>query len=152
MLTSQRIAVLGTGYLGATHAACMADLGHQVLGVDTDDAKLAKLRSGELPFYDVDTGPNYSKINAALVREIGDTDRSVLLEKLAETAGELEAFLRAVAPEEWDRDFGVRHRGEGLTAEYGGDDVITVKSTVDDLIADYDHHRAQLEQLRRDAV
>ena len=38
-----RIAVFGTGYLGATHAACMAELGHDVLGVDVDAGKLAKL-------------------------------------------------------------------------------------------------------------
>lgn len=49
---TQRIAVFGTGYLGATHAACMAELGHEVLGVDVDDAKLAKLAAGELPFYE----------------------------------------------------------------------------------------------------
>lgn len=47
-----RIAVFGTGYLGATHAACMAELGHDVLGVDVDPAKLAKLESGEVPFYE----------------------------------------------------------------------------------------------------
>lgn len=47
-----RIAVFGTGYLGATHAACMAELGHDVLGVDVDVAKLAKLESGEVPFYE----------------------------------------------------------------------------------------------------
>uniref|UniRef100_A0A5Q5CCA5 UDP-glucose 6-dehydrogenase n=1 Tax=Mycobacterium sp. (strain JLS) TaxID=164757 RepID=A0A5Q5CCA5_MYCSJ len=49
---SRRIAVFGTGYLGATHAACMADLGHEVLGVDVDEGKLAKLAMGELPFYE----------------------------------------------------------------------------------------------------
>ncbi|MDI9948780.1 UDP-glucose/GDP-mannose dehydrogenase family protein [Rhodococcus sp. IEGM 1305] len=47
-----RIAVFGTGYLGATHAACMADLGHEVLGVDVDTSKLAMLASGEVPFYE----------------------------------------------------------------------------------------------------
>lgn len=47
-----KIAVIGTGYLGATHAACMATLGHEVLGVDVDEARLAKLRSAELPFYE----------------------------------------------------------------------------------------------------
>ncbi|APE10545.1 UDP-glucose 6-dehydrogenase [Rhodococcus sp. 2G] len=47
-----RIAVFGTGYLGATHAACMAELGHEVLGVDVDPAKLAKLEAGEVPFYE----------------------------------------------------------------------------------------------------
>ncbi|UVT24115.1 UDP-glucose/GDP-mannose dehydrogenase family protein [Rhodococcus pyridinivorans] len=49
---SRRIAVFGTGYLGATHAACMAELGHEVLGVDVDAAKLEKLEAGEVPFYE----------------------------------------------------------------------------------------------------
>ncbi|WP_407107446.1 UDP-glucose dehydrogenase family protein [Rhodococcus aetherivorans] len=47
-----RIAVFGTGYLGATHAACMAELGHEVIGVDVDASKLAKLEAGEVPFYE----------------------------------------------------------------------------------------------------
>src|ERR1700754_631392 len=47
-----RIAVFGTGYLGATHAVCMAELGHEVLGVDVDAGKLAKLGAGEAPFYE----------------------------------------------------------------------------------------------------
>jgi UDPglucose 6-dehydrogenase len=47
-----RIAVYGTGYLGATHATGMAELGHQVLGVDIDVAKLAKLDAGEVPFFE----------------------------------------------------------------------------------------------------
>lgn len=47
-----RIAVFGTGYLGATHAACMAELGHEVLGVDVDTAKLAQLAQGEAPFFE----------------------------------------------------------------------------------------------------
>ncbi|NKS19979.1 nucleotide sugar dehydrogenase [Rhodococcus hoagii] len=47
-----KITVFGTGYLGATHAACMAELGHEVLGVDVDPAKLAKLEAGEVPFYE----------------------------------------------------------------------------------------------------
>ena len=40
---SHRITVLGTGYLGATHAACMAELGFEVLGLDVDKAKIDKL-------------------------------------------------------------------------------------------------------------
>ncbi|GFG54443.1 UDP-glucose 6-dehydrogenase [Mycolicibacterium agri] len=47
-----RMVVLGTGYLGATHAACMAELGHEVLGVDIDPAKLAKLEAGGVPFFE----------------------------------------------------------------------------------------------------
>ncbi|MBP1162149.1 UDPglucose 6-dehydrogenase [Rhodococcus sp. PvR044] len=47
-----RCTVFGTGYLGATHAACMAELGHEVLGVDIDPGKVAKLSGGEVPFYE----------------------------------------------------------------------------------------------------
>lgn len=47
-----RITVFGTGYLGATHAACMAELGHEVLGVDVDESKLQKLEAGEVPFWE----------------------------------------------------------------------------------------------------
>ncbi|MFM8921279.1 MAG: UDP-glucose 6-dehydrogenase, partial [Candidatus Nanopelagicaceae bacterium] len=49
-----KISVIGTGYLGATHAACMAELGLEVIGVDTDSAKIAALSIGELPFYEPD--------------------------------------------------------------------------------------------------
>ncbi|AGG67814.1 UDP-glucose 6-dehydrogenase [Corynebacterium callunae DSM 20147] len=44
--------VIGTGYLGATHAACMAELGHEVLGVDVDEAKIASLKDGKVPFFE----------------------------------------------------------------------------------------------------
>jgi len=47
-----RISVIGTGYLGAVHAACMAELGHDVLGVDTDAGKIAALTEGRAPFYE----------------------------------------------------------------------------------------------------
>jgi UDPglucose 6-dehydrogenase len=47
-----RLTVIGTGYLGATHAACMADLGHEVLGYDLDSAKVELLSSGRVPFYE----------------------------------------------------------------------------------------------------
>ena len=49
-----QIAVIGTGYLGTTHAACMAQIGHSVLGVDIDPIKAAKLQSGEVPFFEPD--------------------------------------------------------------------------------------------------
>ena len=47
-----RCTVFGTGYLGATHAAGMAELGHDVIGVDIDAGKVAKLASGDIPFYE----------------------------------------------------------------------------------------------------
>ncbi|RJK95332.1 UDP-glucose/GDP-mannose dehydrogenase family protein [Vallicoccus soli] len=53
--------VFGTGYLGATHAACMAELGFEVLGVDVDEAKVASLREGRVPFYEPDLEPLLQK-------------------------------------------------------------------------------------------
>ncbi|MGI5118931.1 UDP-glucose dehydrogenase family protein [Marinactinospora thermotolerans] len=47
-----KISVIGTGYLGATHAACMAELGFDVLGIDVDQAKVDSLSSGRLPFFE----------------------------------------------------------------------------------------------------
>ena len=47
-----RISVLGTGYLGATHAVCMTELGYEVIGLDVDASKVAKLASGEVPFFE----------------------------------------------------------------------------------------------------
>ena len=47
-----RLTVFGMGYLGLTHAVCMAELGHEVLGVEVDQAKIAKLADGEVPFYE----------------------------------------------------------------------------------------------------
>ena len=47
-----RVTVIGTGYLGAVHAACLADLGFEVLGLDTDTAKIDSLAGGAAPFYE----------------------------------------------------------------------------------------------------
>ena len=47
-----RMTVIGTGYLGATHAACMAELGHEVLGVDVDQHKIEALQNSTVPFYE----------------------------------------------------------------------------------------------------
>lgn len=49
-----KISVIGCGYLGAVHAACMAVLGHEVIGIDQDEAKIADLQSGRCPFYEPD--------------------------------------------------------------------------------------------------
>jgi nucleotide sugar dehydrogenase len=54
---AQRLTVIGTGYLGATHAACMAELGFEVLGIDVDAGRIARLAAGELPFYEPDLEP-----------------------------------------------------------------------------------------------
>ncbi|MBW8173054.1 UDP-glucose/GDP-mannose dehydrogenase family protein [Ornithinimicrobium sp. Arc0846-15] len=52
-----RIAVIGTGYLGAVHAAGMAELGYEVVGVDVDEAKIESLQNASMPFYEPDFEP-----------------------------------------------------------------------------------------------
>ncbi len=47
-----KISVIGTGYLGATHAACISSLGFDVIGIDTDASKIAALQDGKVPFFE----------------------------------------------------------------------------------------------------
>ncbi|MBJ2121462.1 UDP-glucose/GDP-mannose dehydrogenase family protein [Arthrobacter sp. MSA 4-2] len=47
-----KVTVIGTGYLGATHAVCMAIMGFDVLGVDVDRRKIDLLSSGKVPFFE----------------------------------------------------------------------------------------------------
>ena len=47
-----KISVIGTGYLGATHAACISSLGFDVIGIDTDASKIAALQNGKVPFFE----------------------------------------------------------------------------------------------------
>ncbi|WP_016698425.1 UDP-glucose dehydrogenase family protein [Actinoalloteichus spitiensis] len=60
-----RLTVIGAGYLGATHAACMAALGFQVLGVDVDAERVDRLGRGEVPFHE----PGLPELLSAQVAE-----------------------------------------------------------------------------------
>jgi UDPglucose 6-dehydrogenase len=51
-VASLTLSVIGTGYLGATHAVCMAKLGYDVVGLDVDADKVARLNAGEVPFFE----------------------------------------------------------------------------------------------------
>ena len=94
-----------------------------------------QIQLAELPFYDIDPGENYSKVNEALVQKISATDRQVLIKELHSSANDLKEYLRSLEPEAWAKDFGVRHGGS----------TVTIRDTVDELIEDYDHHRKQVE-------
>ncbi len=98
-----------------------------------------QILKGELPFYDVDPGEDFANVNAEHIRKYPSQDRDELLEQLRGSEQELTAFLSSIDEGAWDRDFGVRHEGS----------TITVKNTVDDLIADYAHHQSQLAALAR---
>ncbi|MFD5074369.1 UDP-glucose dehydrogenase family protein [Streptomyces sp. NPDC058371] len=47
-----RLTVIGTGYVGTVHAACMADIGHEVLGIDIDAERIASLSAGRAPIHE----------------------------------------------------------------------------------------------------
>jgi UDPglucose 6-dehydrogenase len=70
--------VIGCGYLGAVHAAAMAELGHQVVGVDIDQAKVADLAAGRPPFYE----PGLTR----LLRDGLDSGRLAFTDSLAAAA------------------------------------------------------------------
>jgi UDPglucose 6-dehydrogenase len=101
---THRLTVLGTGYLGATHAVCMAELGYDVLGMDVDEAKIAKLAAGEVPFFEpglepllrknVESGRLRFTTSYAEVAEFGDVH--FLCVGTPQKTGEYAADLRYV--------------------------------------------------------
>jgi UDPglucose 6-dehydrogenase len=72
------VSVIGTGYLGATHAVCMTELGFEVIGLDLDPTKIAKLAAGEVPFFEPGLGE--------LLRKSLDTGRLRFTSSWAEVA------------------------------------------------------------------
>lgn len=75
----ERVSVFGTGYLGATHAAGMAELGHEVIGVDIDEDKIARLQQGEVPFFEPDL-PDMLRTHVASGRLRFTTDAAEAVE------------------------------------------------------------------------
>jgi UDPglucose 6-dehydrogenase len=59
-----RVTVVGTGYLGLTHAVCLADLGHEVLAIDVDKQKIARAANGEAPFFELRFTTSFAEVGA----------------------------------------------------------------------------------------
>lgn len=124
---AHRLSVIGTGYLGATHAACMAELGFDVLGVDVDPAKVDLLNSGRVPFYEPGLDEVLARnIAAGRLRfttsfaEAGNVaDVHFICVGTPQKAGAHAADMRQV--------FGAV---DSLAAHLGPDDLVVGKSTV----------------------
>lgn len=86
-----RISVIGCGYLGAVHAACMAKLGHEVVGIDVDARKIAELSDATAPFYE----PGLEE----LLRDVQDTGRLTFTTDMSAAAGSDVHFICVGTPQ-----------------------------------------------------
>ncbi len=121
-----RISVIGCGYLGAVHAASMASLGHDVVGIDVDADKIARLAGGTAPFYE----PGLPE----LLAEVSATGRLRFTTDAAEAAGARVHFLCVGTPQkhgEFRADLSyVEAAFEALRPHLSPGDVVAGKSTV----------------------
>lgn len=86
-----KISVIGCGYLGAVHAASMASLGHDVVGVDVDKNKVRTLSEGRPPFFE----PGFADLLAAQV----ESGRLRFTTDIGEAADSAAHFLAAGTPQ-----------------------------------------------------
>ncbi|WP_421732404.1 UDP-glucose dehydrogenase family protein [Cellulomonas sp.] len=121
-----RLSVIGCGYLGAVHAASMAQLGHEVIGIDVDVKKVDALRAGRAPFYE----PGLPE----LLTEVGATGRLTFSTDIADAAGADVHFICVGTPQvhgEFRADLTfVNAAVEALVPHLRPGDVVAGKSTV----------------------
>lgn len=118
-----KISVIGCGYLGAVHAAGMAELGHDVVGIDVDQAKVDRLNSSEAPFFE----PGFDDLLAKTAERLSfSTD-------MADVAGATVHFLTVGTPQSpsgaADMTY-VNQALEALVPFLSTDSVVVGKSTV----------------------
>lgn len=118
-----KISVIGCGYLGAVHAAGMAELGHDVVGIDVDQAKVDRLNSSEAPFFE----PDFDDLLAKTAERLSfSTD-------MADVAGATVHFLTVGTPQSpsgaADMTY-VNRAVEALVPFLSTDSVVVGKSTV----------------------
>ena len=121
-----RVTVVGTGYLGLTHAVCLADLGHEVLAIDVDADKIAKAARGEAPFFEPGLEP--------LLRKNLDAGRLRFTLSFAEISAFGDVHFLCVGTPEGEAgraDLGAVHAAAASLAPYlTGPCLVVGKSTV----------------------
>ena len=120
------LSVIGCGYLGAVHAASMAELGHDVVGVEVDEAKAARLAAGEVPFYE----PGLEQ----LLRRSLESGRLSFTTDIGQAAGAQVHFLCVGTPQkrsEYGADLRyVEAAVDSLLGVLGPGELVVGKSTV----------------------
>jgi UDPglucose 6-dehydrogenase len=121
-----RISVIGCGYLGAVHAASMAELGHEVVGIDVDKNKVEALSHARTPFYE----PGFE----GLLQRTLATGRLRFSSEFADAAGSQVHFLCVGTPQkrgEYAADLRyVEAASEALLAVLAPGELVAGKSTV----------------------
>ncbi len=98
-----------------------------------------ELRRGQTPFYFLDSGEDFSKVNAASVEHYTSRNREELLVELDRSFRELRAYLLELDSADWEKDFGVRYR----------EHPVTIRNTIRALARDYVHHGERLHEWSR---
>ncbi|MGN7861661.1 UDP-glucose dehydrogenase family protein [Microbacterium sp. 22303] len=121
-----RMSVIGCGYLGAVHAAAMASIGHEVIGIDTDPTKIAALAAGRAPFFE----PGLDELLASSVA----SGRLTFSADIADAGGAQVHFLAVGTPQQPDSsaaDLRFVHAAlDALLPHLQPGDVVAGKSTV----------------------
>jgi len=121
-----RLSVIGCGYLGAVHAAAMASIGHEVVGIDVDQRKIDALSKGEAPFFE----PGLPEILAEGVA----SGRLRFTTDMAEAKGSKVHFIGVGTPQQRD-GYGadltyVNAAVDALVPHLSEGDIVAGKSTV----------------------
>lgn len=121
-----KLSVIGCGYLGAVHAAAMASIGHEVVGIDVDQRKIDALSKGEAPFFE----PGLPEILAEGVA----SGRLRFTTDMAEARGAKVHFIGVGTPQQRD-GYGadlsyVNAAVDGLIPYLSEGEIVAGKSTV----------------------
>jgi UDPglucose 6-dehydrogenase len=121
-----KLSVIGCGYLGAVHAASMAELGHEVVGIDVDGPKITALSQARAPFFE----PGFDEL---LERTLA-TGRLRFSSNMADAAGSQVHFVCVGTPQkrgEYAADMRyVQGAVESLLGVLEPGDLVVGKSTV----------------------
>ncbi|NOZ80750.1 MAG: UDP-glucose/GDP-mannose dehydrogenase family protein [DPANN group archaeon] len=134
------IAVIGTGYVGLVAGTCLAKLGNTIWNVDVDEAKIAKLRKGEMPIYEPGIA-DVMRLNVKEHRQFFSTDIKEAVEK-AEVI-----FIAVGTPQSDDGQADLRYVlqvARDIGRYMNGYKVIVDKSTVP--IGTADHVKATIKE------
>jgi UDPglucose 6-dehydrogenase len=121
-----KLSVIGCGYLGAVHSAAMAELGHEVIGIDVDEAKIQTLQEGRPPFFE----PGLPEILASAT----SSGRLRFSADIAEARGSEVHFIAVGTPQIHDGHAAdltyVNAAFEALVPHLSPGDLVVGKSTV----------------------